>query len=64
MMGKNAVSWLGAALVLLALWPLTQALDALTVHDYLGGALLLGLTWVLARSGVELAGWGQVPPAA
>ena len=41
---------------LAALWPLTRALDAIALRDYLGGSLLLGLTWVLARTGVELAG--------
>jgi len=46
---------LGIALALTAAWPLTYALDAVGSKDYLGGALLLGLTWVVARTGVELA---------
>lgn len=53
---KSAIAWLGVALAVLAVWPLARALDAIAVRDYLGGALLLGLTWVLARTGVELAG--------
>ena len=53
---KQAIPWLGVVLALLALWPLTRALDAIALRDYLGGSLLLGLTWVLARTGVELAG--------
>ena len=52
---KQLIAWFGLALVLLALWPLARALDAVAQRDYLGGGLLLGLTWVLARTGVELA---------
>lgn len=48
------VRWLGIALALLAVWPMARALDAVGAKDYLGGALLLGITYVLARSGVEL----------
>lgn len=58
-MGKQVIPWLGVVLALLALWPLARALEAVALRDYLGGALLLGLTWVLARTGVELAGLGQ-----
>ncbi len=58
-MGKQLIPWLGVALALLALWPLARALDALALRDYLGGGLLLGLTWVLARTGVELAALGR-----
>ena len=56
---QHIVTWLGVVLALLALWPLARALDAIAVRDYLGGGLLLGLTWVLARTGVELAGLGK-----
>lgn len=52
---KLALFWLGLVLGLVAIWPLSAALDAVAARDYLGGALLLGLTWVVARSGVELA---------
>jgi hypothetical protein len=56
---QKLVAWLGVLLALLALWPLARALDAIALRDYLGGGLLLGLTWVLARTGVELAGLGK-----
>lgn len=59
---KTTLTWLGVSLALLALWPLMRALDAIGARDYLGGLLLLGLTWVLARTGVELTGWGTQPP--
>ena len=58
-LSRQFVAWLGVALALLALWPLAHALDAIAVRDYLGGWLLLGLTWVLARTGVELVGLGK-----
>ena len=45
-MGKQLIPWLGIALALLAIWPLARALDAIALRDYLGGGLLLGLTWV------------------
>ncbi len=48
------VRWLGIALALLAVWPMARALDAVGAKDYLGGVLLLGITYVLARTGVEL----------
>lgn len=54
-MARLFVAWLGVALALLAIWPLARALDAIALRDYLGGVLMLGLTWVLARTGVELA---------
>ena len=44
----------GVALALTSLWPLALALDAIGAHDYLAGTLLGGLTWVAARSGVDL----------
>lgn len=58
-MAKYWMAWLGVVLALAALWPLSRALDAIALHDYLGGVLLLGLTWVLARTGVELAEIGR-----
>jgi hypothetical protein len=48
------VRWLGILLALLAIWPMAYALDAIGAKDYLGGALLLAITYVLARTGVEL----------
>jgi len=47
--------WLGVLLTLLAVWPMAHALQALADKDYLAGSLLLALTYVIARSGVELA---------
>ena len=52
---QRTLPWLGILLTLGALWPLWHALDAIGGRDYLGGLLLGGLTWVIARSGVELA---------
>lgn len=46
---------LGVGLALLSLWPLHHALRAVEARDYLAGLLLVGLTWVVARTGVELA---------
>ena len=60
-MGKHWLAWLGVAIALLSLWPMTRALDAIALRDYLGGGLLLGLTWVLARTGVELAALSHAP---
>ncbi len=54
----RAIRWLGVALAVLAVWPMARALDALTARDYLGGILLLALTYVPARTGVELASLG------
>lgn len=45
----------GGVLALCALAPMAAALDALEAHDYLSGALLIGLTWVVARTGLDLA---------
>ncbi len=47
--------WIGGLLAIVSCWPLYYALDALQHQDYLGGALLLGLTWVAARTGTDLA---------
>ncbi len=58
-MGKHWMVGLGIVLALTALWPLARALDAIALRDYLGGVLLLGLTWVLARTGVELTAIGR-----
>jgi hypothetical protein len=44
-----AVRVLGVALAL------HYALRAVETRDYLAGLLLVGLTWVVARTGVELA---------
>ncbi|MSP90611.1 MAG: hypothetical protein EXR79_02215 [Myxococcales bacterium] len=48
------VRFVGLGLALASLWPLALALDAIAIHDYLAGTLLGGLTWVAARSGVDL----------
>lgn len=45
---------LAAVLELAALAPMVYALDALERRDYLAGGLLLLLTWVLARTGLDL----------
>lgn len=58
-MGKKWLTWLGVAIALLSLWPMSRALDAIALRDYLGGLLLLGLTWALARTGVELTALGR-----
>lgn len=55
------VRWLGILLALLAIWPMACALDAIGTKDYLGGALLLGITYVLARTGVELTASHRTP---
>lgn len=49
------------AIALGASWPMWAALEAVGSRDYLGGLLLLGLTYVVARTGVELAGVGTGP---
>jgi len=56
----RAIRWLGVALALASVWPMARALDALSVHDYLAGIILLALTYVAARTGVELASSGAV----
>lgn len=45
---------LAGLLELAALAPMIYALDALERRDYLAGGLLLVLTWVLARTGLDL----------
>jgi hypothetical protein len=50
-----AVRVLGVALASASLWPLHYALRAVETRDYLAGLLLIGLTWVVARTGVEVA---------
>ncbi|MSQ83627.1 MAG: hypothetical protein EXR77_12190 [Myxococcales bacterium] len=47
--------WLGGALALFATWPMVEAMQAVAHKDYLAGALLIGLTWVVARTGLDLA---------
>lgn len=49
------VRWTGIALAIAATWPMAEALQAIARKDYLAGALLLGLTWVVARTGLDLA---------
>jgi hypothetical protein len=58
---STGIRWLGVAIVLGASWPMWEALEAVGSRDYLGGLLLLGLTYVVARTGVELAGVGAGP---
>jgi hypothetical protein len=45
-----------AALSVLPMW---HALAAVSRQDYVAGLLLAGLTWLLARTGVELVGPDQ-----
>lgn len=47
--------WIGGVLALASCWPLYEALAALQQQDYLAGALLVALTWVVARTGSDLA---------
>ena len=51
----------GVVLTAVSLWPMSAALDAVARHDGVGGLLLLGVTWVVARSGVELVLAAQAP---
>lgn len=48
--------WLGVGLALLSTWPLWHALAAVGEQDYVGALVLSGLSWLLARTGVELSG--------
>lgn len=52
----SRLRWLGVALALLSTWPLWHALAAVGEQDYVGALVLSGLTWLLARTGVELSG--------
>lgn len=63
MSGNAIVRWLGVLLALLAVWPMAYALDAVGGKDYLGGILLLGLTWLIARTGVELVAASPEDPS-
>lgn len=47
--------WTGASLAVVATWPMVAALRAIESNDYLAGALLVALTWVVARTGLDLA---------
>lgn len=52
---QRLLPWTGILLMAAAFWPLSHALDAVGARDYLGAILLAGLTWAIARAGVELA---------
>lgn len=54
-MPKTGPQWAGAALALAATWPMWEAMAAVARKDYLAGVLLVCLTWVVARSGLDLA---------
>lgn len=54
---------LGVALTGASLWPMSQLLAAVAQRDWLGALLLLAVTWLLARSGVELAASAQASRA-
>ena len=43
-------------MALASTWPLWQAMAAVADQDYVAALLLAALTWLLARTGVELAG--------
>lgn len=51
----------GIALTAASLWPLWLALDAVAKRDWLGALLLLAASWLVARSGVELAAGRPAP---
>ena len=59
---RPVLRWLGVAVALASAWPMAHALDAVGSRDYLGAVLLLGLTWILARTGVELAALADERP--
>lgn len=44
----------GVTCALLSCLPAWHGLAAIAESDYLGASLALGLTWVLARTGIEL----------
>lgn len=46
----------GIALALASCAPAWGALEHLSSGDYLSAGLALGLTWILARAGLELTG--------
>ncbi len=54
-MPTTGLQWAGAALALAATWPMWEAMAAVARKDYLAGVLLVCLTWVVARSGLDLA---------
>lgn len=47
--------WLGAGLAVSATWPMAVALEAVERRDWLASLLLLALTWLVARTGLDLA---------
>jgi hypothetical protein len=51
--------WLGVTMAALSVLPMWHALAAVSRQDYVAGLLLAGLTWLLARTGVELVGPDQ-----
>ena len=59
---RPVLRWLGVAVALAAAWPMAHALDAVGSRDYLGAVLLFGLTWIVARTGVELAALADERP--
>ncbi|MBM4342364.1 MAG: hypothetical protein FJ100_03185 [Deltaproteobacteria bacterium] len=54
-MPKTGPQWAGAVLALASGWPMWEAMTAVARKDYLAGLLLVCLTWVIARSGLDLA---------
>lgn len=47
--------WLGTGLALAATWPMWSAMQSVENKDYLAAVLLTALTWVVARTGLDLA---------
>lgn len=48
-------NWIGVALAIGATAPAIAAMRAIEGRDYLATLLLVGLTWVIARTGIDLA---------
>ncbi len=54
----NGLKFAGAACALLSIAPLWYGLSAIARADYFGALLALIFTWVVARTGIELAAMG------
>lgn len=53
----------GVICVLLSCLPAWHGLEAIAQSDYFGATLALGLTWILARTGIELVAMSDATAA-